>query len=87
MVQQAIPINIIKRKNGKIPVPMIPDKLPNSTGVSIILRFEHAISIPMMDWDVSLLKRNGVRWVMLGNMGPFPSPIRKSPKTVKTIFF
>jgi hypothetical protein len=26
-----------------------------STGVSMILRFENAISIPIMDWDVSFL--------------------------------
>ena len=51
----------------------------------MILRFENAISIPMMDWDVSFLYRTGVRWVILGKTGPFPRPIRKSPKTAGSV--
>ena len=55
IVHPAIKANIIAIKTGKILVPVMSDRKPKSTGVSMILRFENAISIPIMDWDVSFL--------------------------------
>ena len=44
-------INITRRKTGKIPGPMRLERIPNNTGVSIILKLEKAISTPIMDWE------------------------------------
>lgn len=51
MVQPLMSINITRRKTGKIPGPMRLERIPNNTGVSIILKLEKAISTPIMDWE------------------------------------
>ena len=49
IVHPAIRANMTARNTGKISVPITPEIKPKSTGVSIMLRFEKAISIPIMD--------------------------------------
>ena len=49
IVHPAIRANMTARNSGKISVPITPEIKPKSTGVSIMLRFEKAISIPIRD--------------------------------------
>ena len=82
MVDSAIKIKQADKKYGNM-LADISVKSPKSGGISIMPRLQQASCVPTIDAETRLPKNTGVRYIILGKVGPFPKPIINSATPLK----